>query len=249
MKRSKIQHEVIADNLIEAIAAGHYGLGETLPTEHQLGALFDVSRFTVAHALSKLERMGLVSRQPRRGTQVISRYAIDSVAVQGGVLQEWIGYGREFVLEIDAMAEMVPVPALIEGTTARQSWLYLIGLRKAKGLTLPACTSEIWIHPSYKGVREKITTRPSMIFTLIEEKYGPLIRRVRHELTAVPISVGLAKRLSVASGSPGLQTVRRYFGANDQLVEMVINTHPHDRFTYSIEVQRSIRPLTIGDKV
>ena len=88
-----------------------------------------------------------------------------------------------------------------------------------------------------------------MIFTLIEEKYGPLIRRVRHELTAVPISVGLAKRLSVASGSPGLQTVRRYFEANDQLVEMVINTHPHDRFTYSIEVQRSIRPLTIGDKV
>jgi len=155
MKRSKIQHEVIADNLIEAIAAGHYGLGETLPTEHQLGALFDVSRFTVAHALSKLERMGLVSRQPRRGTQVISRYAIDSVAVQGGVLQEWIGYGREFVLEIDSMAEMVPVPALIEGTTARQSWLYLIGLRKAKGLTLPACTSEIWIHPSNKGVRKK----------------------------------------------------------------------------------------------
>lgn len=241
MSRSKPRHDVIADNLIEAIAEGHYGVGETLPTEHQLGALFGVSRFTAAHALDKLQRLGLVSRRPRQGTRVISRFPIQSGAEQGGVLQEWTGYGTEFVLEIDTVTERVPSPALMTGVAARQPWLYLAGLRKARGSQVPACTSEVWIHPDFKGIREKIGTHPALIFTLIEEKYGPLIRRVRHELTAVPISTVVAERLGVSPGSPALQTLRRYFGARDRLVELVINTHPHDRFTYSIEVQRSIR--------
>lgn len=241
MSRAKPQHDVIADNLIEAIAAGHYGVGENLPTEHQLGALFGVSRFTVAHALGKLERLGLVRRQPRLGTRVVSRFAIESAAEQGGVLQEWTGYGSEFVLEIDTVVEMAPVPALVTGPAAREPWLYVAGLRRPKGSSVAACTSEVWIHPRYKDVRDKIGPRPSLIFTLIEEKYGPLIRRVRHELTAVPIPTALAMRLGVPAQSAGLQTVRRYFGPAEQLVELVVNTHPHDRFTYSIEVQRSIR--------
>ncbi len=241
MNREKPQYETIADNLIDTIAVGHYAIGENIPTEHQLCAMFCVSRFTIAHALEKLERLGMVSRKPRRGTQVISRFPIESLAEKGGILQEWVGYGREFVLKIETVQEIVPSPKLIGGRANRQKWLYLFGVRKAKGMSLPACTSEIWVHPSYKGVRERIIDRPAMIFTLIEEKYGPLIMRVRHELTAVPISKSLAHCLKVEPGSPGLQTVRRYLGANDQLVEMVINTHPHDRFTYSIEVQRSIR--------
>jgi DNA-binding GntR family transcriptional regulator len=240
MSRTKPRHDVIARNLIEAIAAGRYDVGQTLPTEHQLSALFRVSRFTASHALDQLEQLGLVSRRPRHGTRVISRFPLSSFVEQGGMLQEWTGYGTEFVLEIDTIDERPALATLgLEGA-ARRPWLYLAGLRRPKESQLPACLSEIWVHPDYKDIRDRITARPPLIFTLIEERYGPLIRRVRHELTAVPIAESIARRLNVEVHSPGLQTVRRYFGPRDQLVELVVNTHPHDRFTYAIEVRRSI---------
>ena len=97
-------------------------------------------------------------------------------------------------------------------------------------------------------MRESIGARPSLIFALIEQKYGSLIRCVCHELMAVPIPLEAAKRLGVKAGSPGLRTVRYYFGARNQLVELVINTHPHDRFTYAIEVRRSVRTDPVSTK-
>ncbi len=250
MNRARPRREEIAGNLIEAIASGRYAVGQTLPTEHELSALFGVSRFTASHALDQLEHLGMVSRKPRQGTRVISRFPLSNFVEQGGILQEWTGYGTEFILELDTIEERPPLPILGMSGTGRRPWLYLAGLRHPKGNDLPACLSEIWVHPDYKDIRGRLTTRPPLIFTLIEERYGPLVRRVRHEIRAVPVEEAIAKKLNVEAGSPGLQTLRRYFGPRDQIVEVVVNTHPHDRFTYAIEVRRSIETeLQSGENV
>ena len=54
------------------IQSGVLKAGDRLPSEAELGKLFDASRITVAKAVLDLQRMGLVSRRPGAGTHVLA---------------------------------------------------------------------------------------------------------------------------------------------------------------------------------
>ena len=58
-------HSVVRTELLSQIRSGHQ-----VPTEPQLIAAFQVSRTTVRRALRDLEIMGLIDRQPGRGSFV-----------------------------------------------------------------------------------------------------------------------------------------------------------------------------------
>ena len=44
----------------------------------------------------------------------------------------------------------------------------------------------------------------------------------------------------VEEGSPALRLVRRYLDASDEAFEISITTHPADRFTFSMQMQRGV---------
>jgi DNA-binding GntR family transcriptional regulator len=52
----------------------------------------------------------------------------------------------------------------------------------------------------------------------------------------------LAKPLKVKAGSPTLTMVRRYYGQREELIEVTVTTHPEGRYTYTMDMQRSLRP-------
>lgn len=54
------------------IQSGELKAGDRLPSEAELGKLFDASRITVAKAVLDLQRMGLVTRRPGAGTHVLA---------------------------------------------------------------------------------------------------------------------------------------------------------------------------------
>lgn len=54
------------------IQSGMLKAGDRLPSEAELGKLFDASRITVSKAVLDLQRMGLVSRRPGAGTHVLA---------------------------------------------------------------------------------------------------------------------------------------------------------------------------------
>jgi DNA-binding LacI/PurR family transcriptional regulator len=54
------------------IQSGVLKAGDRLPSEAELGKLFEASRITVAKAVLDLQRMGLVSRRPGAGTHVLA---------------------------------------------------------------------------------------------------------------------------------------------------------------------------------
>jgi DNA-binding LacI/PurR family transcriptional regulator len=54
------------------IQSGALKAGDRLPSEAELGKLFNASRITVAKAVLDLQRMGLVSRRPGAGTHVLA---------------------------------------------------------------------------------------------------------------------------------------------------------------------------------
>jgi GntR family transcriptional regulator, arabinose operon transcriptional repressor len=64
------KHSRIFDYLLASIKAGELRPGDRLPSEAELGELFDASRITVAKAVHDLQRMALVTRRPGAGTHV-----------------------------------------------------------------------------------------------------------------------------------------------------------------------------------
>lgn len=64
------KHRRVFDHLLASIQSGQLKPGDRLPSEAELGRLFDASRITVAKAVLDLQRMGLVTRRPGAGTHV-----------------------------------------------------------------------------------------------------------------------------------------------------------------------------------
>lgn len=64
------KHRRIFDHLLGSIQSGELKPGDRLPSEAELGKLFDASRITVAKAVHDLQRMELVTRRPGAGTHV-----------------------------------------------------------------------------------------------------------------------------------------------------------------------------------
>ena len=64
------KHRRVFEHLHSSIQSGQLKPGDRLPSEAELGKLFDASRITVAKAVLDLQRMGLVTRRPGAGTHV-----------------------------------------------------------------------------------------------------------------------------------------------------------------------------------
>ena len=62
------------------------------------------------------------------------------------------------------------------------------------------------------------------------------------EVFARGMPAKLAKSLKVKAGSPTLTMVRRYYGQREELFEVTVTTHPEGRYTYTMDMQRSLRP-------
>jgi len=69
------------DALLEAIFDDRFA-DRRLPTEPELAAMLNVSRTTVRAALQSLERLGVISRAPGRGTTVLPHVRRNAIALQ-----------------------------------------------------------------------------------------------------------------------------------------------------------------------
>jgi len=69
------KHRRVFDYLHSGIQSGQLKPGDRLPSEAELGRLFDASRITVAKAVLDLQRMGLVTRRPGAGTHVLAQHS------------------------------------------------------------------------------------------------------------------------------------------------------------------------------
>src|ERR1019366_7670719 len=68
------KHRRVYDHLLADIQSGQLKPGDRLPSEAELGRLFEASRITVAKAVLDLQRMGLVTRRPGAGTHVLAQH-------------------------------------------------------------------------------------------------------------------------------------------------------------------------------
>lgn len=239
---SQPQYVLVAQSLMDDITSGRHAVGSLLPSEFDLCRQFGVSRHTVREAIRRLQERGLVTRQRGIGTsvkanRVESRYVQSTSAIAD--LPRYVEDTRlvtteaEDVIADEALAELLKCPP-------GQRWVKVTGFRYAGKAKLPMALTEIYINAAYGGIRKLIGTMKVPVYTLLEKQYGVTIVEVAQEIRATTIGPADARRLSVKSGSAGLVVTRRYFGDNDRPVEVAVNLHPADRFSYSMSMRLQV---------
>jgi GntR family transcriptional regulator len=119
-----------------------------------------------------------------------------------------------------------------------EEWLLIEALRFAPLQDAPLAFVQIYIPPAYGEIRDLIGASHAAVYTLIETHFGERVTEVQQEIGAVSISAAIAHSLQVKPRSPGLTVIRRYYNANDRLLEVAVNTHPAaDRYRYSTRLR------------
>lgn len=237
--RQQPRYLQLAQTLTSEIEDGRYPIGSLMPTEFDLCDQFGASRFTVREAIKRLVQSGMVSRQAGVGTRVLgmSRPPAYRQVMEG--LSDLQQYTNETSLTIIGRETIVLDGPIVDqlGATAGQTWLHLSALRRAAG-TSPISYSDIYLHPAFRSLKLDDEVGHVPIFSRIEEQFGERVAEVRQYIEAVTIPAPIALLLETEPAAPGLRLSRQYLNARGEVVEMAINTHPADRYSYSQTFRR-----------
>lgn len=247
LPRGQPRYMVLAQALIDDIAAGVHPVGSLLPTEFDLCARFGVSRHTVREAIRRLADLGMVTRQAGVGTRVCAPQASSRYVHASEGIGDLFQYVREVELVIHDRHEVIADEALADllGCRPGQAWLRVRGERHVVGETRPIALAQVYIAWPYRQVLDGIDAPTSPIYAMIEAAHGVVASEVRQQLSAVVLDDTAAEAFGSPPGSAGLRVERRYLTATGDLFELAINLHPGDRFSHSMVLHRESQPAPV----
>ena len=231
------QVESLVRKLIEDPA---YKKGKLLPPEAQMAAELGISRNTVRAAISRLVQEGLLDRKAGVGTRVIKQ----SISTK---LKDWASFTGEmqekgiavqtFSLEVGMVAADDDVFREL-GVTKSKKGDRLLRMARVRGYDGIASVYSIsWFHPRTALAVDDDFSTP--LYELIRRKSSMIAEFSREEIRATVADEDLADRLSCEVGLPVLERIRVVEDAGNRKLEYNLNYYRGDRFTYSINIQRS----------
>lgn len=241
---NKRAHTDLSRELTEAITSGLHPVGTLLPTELELCETYQLSRYAVRKALDELQELGLISRKKNVGTRVESSRPAPGFTQSIATVDDLVQFGARHVRTVKSAQELVADLALAKelGCPGGTRWLRISSLRLDSGNAnaLPICWTDVYVDAAFGDIAELVRMSPqTLISSLIEERYGRAIARIRQDINAILLSPELAAELKTDSGSPALRITRRYYDSADELLEISRSFHPANRFTFSMEMSRN----------
>ena len=242
-QRAQPIYQDVADTLIAEVGEGRFAVGSMLPTELELCDRFGVSRYTVREALRQLEEMGLVERRQGSGTVVRAADRVTGYTQSLSSLTELLQYPAGTRLHLDE-TETLQIDrdnaTLLRGELGEER-VRMSGVRRVETSGTPICWSDIYLCPEYAGIAERIGGGTLPAYALVEQEFNEKIEHVSVEMFPSTVPEKLAGPLDVEPGTAAMTIIRRYTGIGDRVFEVSVSVHPENRFTYSIELKRSLR--------
>lgn len=233
----------LAHDLAEGIASGRFPVGTLLPTEFELCDRYGASRYAVRKALDELQELGLISRRKNVGTRVEAARPRPGFTQSIATVDELAQFGAEHVRVVRDVQEVVADLGLAKelGCAGGTRWLRVSSLRMDGGRKpRPICWTDVYVDAAYAEVGALVRESPgTLISSLIEERYGRAIARIRQEIHALCLPKHLAGELHAETGSAALKVLRRYLDSADEVFEISVSIHPADRFIFAMEMTRS----------
>ncbi len=234
-------HHQIANDLRERIGSGAWAPGRRIPGEPELTRLYGASRITIRQALSNLERDGLISREPGRGSFVRDPTITAGPRRLTSFTQELRARGLEPSSRVLSLAEVpadeqvaerlgLPVGALV----AR-----LERLRFGDGEALGVQTAHL---PAdrFPGLARVDFARASL-YEELQRRYGATVDEAEETYIVSRIDGDAASQLDVPPGTPGL-VVERVAWSDGRRIEFTRSLMRGDRYRIVVHLRRAAIP-------
>ena len=233
------RYRQIADELLRDIESGKLAVGRLLRPEEELSRMFKVSRGTIRQSLALLEDQGVILRRQRTGTQVLARFPGRGVVSGEQLLEDWARYGIEYPLKITSITHRRPPAELVKGESdAAAKWLHIVGLRYPIGSRVPIAYCQVYISPKYRQIEQDISLAPIPMWAHVERRYGRVIETVQMNVSARELPEQMAAAMGARPGQAALEITRFFLDSERNVVSIATNTHPSERYAYSIEIPR-----------
>jgi len=221
----------VALSLRADIDEGRWKVGERMPTEVELAALFDVSRNTVRQALDVLHSKNLVRRQQGSGTFVAPHglsHAIGELKSLTEVMRErGLHPGTE---EIAIGRDPDPPVDAVEHLQSSSVWR-ISRLRTDDGR--PFCNMKSWVPDEIgRQLTEERLTAQGSLYRIFQEDCGILLSEATEVICAEAATAEEAAALSVRRGSPLIVIYRWVSDNRGRPIEYARAAAPGDRYRY-----------------
>lgn len=239
-EHDKPRYVVLSEELQRRIEGGVYAVGDLLPTEIELCEEFDVSRYTVREALRKLTESGFLQRRQGSGSQVIASRRSASYVHSMHSLSELFQYASDTRFNIHSTQVAVPGRnfATYLGDAADEPWLVVEGVRQDVGSGSPLCFSIVLVSNRFAEIEPELRQLNGPFYTLIEQRYGVEVADVEQEIRAEPIPRAAANALGCSVRQWAVRVVRRYIDSKGATIQVSINYHRGDTFSYTMHLKR-----------
>lgn len=230
----------IQKTLEARLIEGAYPVGSIMPTEVELAAEFNTSRFTIREALRHLREHGYIERRQGSGTRVLSNSPQSSYHQSFGSLDELFQVAVETFFVILATDRIVLSPKVAEliGGVPGEEWIRISGVRWTKPGGKPICFIESYIPIRFEAVVPSFGERQVPFFSILERHADGPIEEVVQEIRALPMPPEICRQLGQAPGGWSLQLLRRYLTDGGVLIAS-FNWHPAEEMRYAMHIHRS----------
>ncbi len=229
--------------LVERIQEGKFPVGSLMPTEVELAAEFNTSRFTVREALRNLTEQGYVERRQGVGTRVIS------VEPQSNFFQSFDSLEELFQIAVDTYyvlmnSEKISLDeklAVLVGGQTGERWIRIDGVRWTEPGGQPLCFVQSYIPERFEKLVPEFAAPKGPFFAMLERESHEAIEEVQQEIRAMPMPNEFIRLMGLRPGDWSLQLMRRYLTASGVLI-VSVNWHPAERMAYTMRIQRNRQP-------
>lgn len=230
--------------LQDRIARGQYAVGSLMPTEIELAAEFDTSRFTIRSALRNLTQDGFVERRQGMGTRVLSANPTTGYYQSFESLQELFQIAVDTYMVVLGSEDVVLDAEIAqriggEGGPVREGerWIRVEGVRWTAPGGRPLCFIQSYVPARFRDFIPAFADHNGPFFDLLETRSQETIIEAQQEIRAMPMPSQVSRAIGLREGALSLQLMRRYITARGILIAS-INWHPADQMTYRTRVRR-----------
>ncbi|MGI4813828.1 MAG: GntR family transcriptional regulator [Janthinobacterium lividum] len=228
----------IKESLRARILDGSYAPLGQMPSEHELCAMFDVSRITVRQALGDLQKEGLVFKIHGKGTFVSKPKAFQNVTSLQGFAEAMSSMGYEIVNQLRSL-RMIKATRHVATRLGLHEAAGITEIRRVRLLNRAPISLEVTYVPEALGKRlanADLVTRD--IFLILENDCGIALGHADVSIDAILADDEIAAALQVEEGSPVLRIERLTHAADGTPIDYEYLYFRGDAFQYRLRIDR-----------
>ncbi len=233
------RYRQILKTLLGRMEKGVYPVGAHLPTESELCAEFDVSRYTVRAALSYLVEHDMVVRRKGVGSVVLAARSQRAYQQSVSSLADLFQYAINTRVDIRSsrLVKLDAATAATLGAQEGEQWLRLDSVRTTPQEATPICCITSFLPERLAWIGPELATCVGPFYEHIEARTGETIARATQEIRGELMPEPIRQVFGESSDAVALCLIRHYFSAKGSVI-CSFNWHPAATFSYRMEIER-----------